>query len=98
LLEALRKVLPFLAREDARDDVERNQPLGSGFLSIDGERDAKTMEERVRLSALERESVLRRIREPRRERAIVLSHFALLGMHFVENRLAHSHLASRPAM
>ena len=44
LLESCGEMAPFVGRNDARNDVERDQPLGSGLLAIHGERDAHAME------------------------------------------------------
>ena len=44
LLEPGREPLPFGGGEDARDDVERDDPLGRLLLAIDGEGDAEAAE------------------------------------------------------
>ena len=47
-----RQLAPFLGREDARHDVERDQPLVAVLLAVDGEGDADAVEEAVGLGAL----------------------------------------------
>ncbi|VWB68839.1 hypothetical protein BSE24067_03238 [Burkholderia seminalis] len=49
LLDAEREAAPFGARDDARDDVERNQPLGGLRVAVDGERDARLAEHAFRV-------------------------------------------------
>ncbi len=49
---------------DARDDVERNEPLGAGVLAVHGERDADAMKQRIRFGALVRESLVGLLFEP----------------------------------
>ena len=44
LLEARRQPLPFARGEDARDDVERDDPLGRFVVAIDREGDAEASE------------------------------------------------------
>ena len=55
LLEPGFEARPFLGRQDARHDVERDQPLGARVLAVDGERDADAVKQCVRLGALLRE-------------------------------------------
>ena len=44
LLEPGREPRPFARGEDARDDVERDDPLGRLLVAIDGEGDAEAAE------------------------------------------------------
>ena len=46
---------PLLQRQDARHDVEGNQPLRAFFLAVHGEGDADAVEQGVRLGALLRQ-------------------------------------------
>ena len=52
LLDAERQPAPFGARDDARDDVERNQPLGGLRVAVDGERNARLAEHAFRVVGL----------------------------------------------
>ena len=45
LLDADCQLAPFGSREDARDDVEGNEPLGGLLCAIDGEGDAEPSED-----------------------------------------------------
>ena len=51
---------PLVRRDDARDDVERDQALGARVLAVDGERDADAMERALGLVALLRDAGRRR--------------------------------------
>ena len=44
LLEPSREIVPFARGEDARDDVERDDPLGCFLVAIDGEGNAEASE------------------------------------------------------
>jgi len=46
------ELAPLFRRDDARDDVERDQPLGASRLAVDGEGDADAPEHEVGLGAL----------------------------------------------
>ena len=48
--------LPFGRRDDARHDVERDQPLGAAVLAVDGEGDADAVEGALGLVALLRDA------------------------------------------
>ena len=52
LLDTLRQLGPFAGRDDARHDVERDQPLARLGLAIDVEGDAGQAENRLRLAGL----------------------------------------------
>ena len=52
LLQPAVEHLPFVRRNDARHDVERDQPLGAGVLAVDRERDADAMERALGLFPL----------------------------------------------
>ncbi len=55
LRQAARQAVPFAFRQDARDDVEGDQPFRIAALAIDGEGDADAAEQRLRLRALGRQ-------------------------------------------
>ena len=71
--------LPFGARNDARDRVERDQPLGAGLIAIHRERNADPMEQQVGLSPLLGDALGRHACEPLYEVAIMLPHPAPNG-------------------
>jgi hypothetical protein len=53
LFQTARQERPFLCLEDARDNVERDQPLGVAALGVDREGDAGAAENDLRLVALQ---------------------------------------------
>ncbi len=55
LLEPRLQGAPFILRNDPRDDVEGDQPLGVAAFAVDREGDADAMENRIRLGALGRQ-------------------------------------------
>ena len=55
LLDALRQAAPFLPGDDARHDVERDQPLVRFVLAIDGEGDAGLAEDALGVARLFRQ-------------------------------------------
>src|SRR5690606_40723017 len=61
---------PFVGREDARNDVEGDEPLLRRLLAVDGEGDAYAAEQKLRLLAPLIEQVRRRIVEPLFQRLI----------------------------
>jgi hypothetical protein len=64
LPEALLESGPFGARQDARDDVERDQPFGAFVLAVDRKGDAHTVEQRVGFGALAGEVLGRLLAQP----------------------------------
>ena len=64
LLEAALEPRPLVDRQDARHDVEGDQPLGAFVLAVHGERDADAMEQRVGLGALVRQPLGGLVVEP----------------------------------
>ncbi len=52
LLDASLQLRPFVRGKDPRHDIERDQPLGTRVLPIDGEGDAEPMEQCVGLRTL----------------------------------------------
>ena len=57
LLDAGRQPAPFGGAQDARDDVEGDEPLGGRLVAVDGEGDAGAAEQRLGLAALALEIV-----------------------------------------
>ena len=60
LHEAALEHRPFVGRDDARHEVERNQALGAAVLAVDRERDADAVERAIGLLALLRDAGGRR--------------------------------------
>ena len=58
LLDAGAEPAPLGRRDDARDDVERDQPLGRRLLAVDREGDAGAAEERLGLLRLRSRSAI----------------------------------------
>ena len=75
--------LPLVRRDDARHDVERNQPLGPRFLAVDGKGDADAMERALGLLPLLGDPCGRRPAEPAGERLVMGPHPTLGCLHFV---------------
>ena len=51
-VQAALRAAPLARREDARDDVEGDEPLGTAALGVDREGDADAAEQQLRLAAL----------------------------------------------
>ena len=64
LREARLQLGPLVRRYDARDRVERDQPLGAGTVAVHGERDPDAAEREVRLGALTFDPLGRLVPEP----------------------------------
>ena len=92
LTQAGLELPPLRGRDDARDDVERNQALGAAALfvlfAVDSERDADATEDQVGFRALVAHRVLALLFQPALEFAVVLAHAAIGAVHLVV-RLAH---------
>jgi len=71
LLEAFLQLRPFIVRNDARDDIERDQALGAGIAAIDGEGDADAPEHEVGLDPLAFDDVRRLVGQPALEFPVV---------------------------
>jgi hypothetical protein len=84
LAQALEQQPPLRRRDDARHDVEGDQPLRSRFLAVDGEGDPDAAEQEVRLGALLGDSPGRHAAEPALEPAVVAAHPAVAVAHFIE--------------
>ena len=83
--------LPFLGRDDARDDVERDQALLRLGVAIDRKGDADAPEQQFGLAAAEIEHVRFDLAQPLRQLGIGRPHGVPAALHLVE------HVAPRPA-
>jgi len=88
LAQASLHVAPLLARDHARDQVERDQALGAGAVlvlgAVDREGDADAAEDEFRFLALRLHHVGRLLGQPACVGLVVFSHGAGGGVHFVE--------------
>src|SRR3546814_3402335 len=84
LFDAARQAPPFTRRDDARDDVEGDQPLVGFILAIDVERDAGGAEKSFGLLCLALDARRILAAEPVRIFAIGRPNLALLSGHLVE--------------
>ena len=75
---------PFGARNDARHDVERDQPLGRVLVAVDAEGDADAAKHVFGLRAARGEDFGRRLLEPARDLAIDRTRGVGPEAHFVE--------------
>ncbi len=93
LAQAGLELAPFGRRDDARDDIERNQPLGAAalfvLLAVDRKGDADAAEDEVGLRALVAHRVGALLGQPALEFAVVLAHLRLLGAVHLVKRHAH---------
>ena len=71
LPQAALQLIHSSRRDDARDEVERNQPLGAVLFAVDGEGDADAVEQRIRLGALLRQPLRRLLAQPARIAQVV---------------------------
>ena len=76
LLQALREHFPFGVGNDARDRVERDQPLGAGLVAIDRESNADAVEQQVRFAALLGHPLGRHAGQPLDQVPVMLPHAA----------------------
>ena len=83
LLQAAVEHFPFVSGDDPGHEVERDQPLGAGFLAIDRERDAKAMERPLGFFPLLGDAVGRRAVEPPGERLVRWPNATVGGTHFI---------------
>ena len=84
LFEAEAKLRPFVGRQDARQHVERDQPLGGIRLAVDREGDADAPEQELGLAAAMFQHVGRQVAQPVLEARIDRPHPAARFRHFVE--------------
>ena len=91
LLEAGLEPAPFLPGEQPGQDVERDQPLGTFLLAIDGEGDADAAEQKFRLRVARLQDRAGHGREPFRQAAVDVARHSVHAVHFVEELyVAHS--------
>ena len=83
---------PFAGRDDAGDQVERDQPLGAGAVLVLGavhrEGDADAAEDHLRFFAAGAHGVLRLARQPLRIVLVVVAHTLHLDLALPTLRLA----------
>ena len=91
LAQARRELAPFLGGEDARHDVERNQPLVAVLLAVHGEGDADAVEQAVRLGALLAQGVVGLAGEPVGVDGVLRPDVAVGRVHLVKGRMAAVH-------
>ena len=77
---------PFGRRDDARDDVEGDQPLGGVLAAVDGERDAGAAEHRLRLEQLPLQIVELLRAEPLGDGLVGHTHPVAGAVHFIKSR------------
>ena len=88
LREAGLELAPFGPRDETRDDVERDQPLGGVLVAVDAEGDADAPEHVFGLGAARGEQFGRRFFEPASDLAIERPRLAGGNAHLVERRHA----------
>ncbi len=84
LLQSLLEDRPFLGRDDARDDVERDQPFLRLGVAIDREGDADPPEQQLGFLAPILQGVRRRVLQPEREFLVGLTETAVGLVHLIE--------------
>ncbi len=84
LLQAPFEQRPFLRRQDAGNDIERNQALGRFRLAVDGEGDADAAEQQFGFLAAIFQRVRGRLLEPAGEFLVGRAEIASRTVHFVE--------------
>ena len=87
LAQAVGHALPFVRRNDARHDVEGNQALLAGILTIDGKSDSDTMKSDLSLAPLARNNFGRTGAQPLGVAAVILAHVAIGSIHFIVGSL-----------
>ena len=91
LLDALGEPRPLLGRDDARHDVERDQPLVGVRRAIDVEGDAGTPEEALRLPGLAPQALGRLARKPVTIPGVRRARPFAAPVHLIEKRRSFSH-------
>jgi len=89
LASACRHDLPFVGIEDAGNDVEGDQALDAVVVTMHGEGDAETAEQRVRPPVLQGKPVGGSRAQPFGIGAVGTAHFAVRPEHFVEHTFGH---------
>jgi len=86
LFEPAREMRPFRSGEDARDDVEGDQPLLGFRVAVDGEGDADPAEEELRLLPAMFQELWRRGCQPFLQHPVGLPALTVMAVHLVEDR------------
>ena len=86
LRQAALDAVPLRARQDARDEVEGEQPLGAEAVAVDGEGDALEQEREVGQAPALLELRRRHLRQLVEERHAVRPRLAAAGEHLVVER------------
>ena len=94
LLQALLQQRPFLAGDDPRDHVERDQALGGFGIAIDGKGNADAAEQQLGLLAAIFERLGRRLLEPARQLLIGGTKVPTRNIHFIKRDCHRSRLVS----
>ena len=98
LLKPAAQRVPFLRRQDARDDVERDQPLLGVGLAIDREGDADAAEQQLGFLAAVFEHIGPDVAEPARQFGIGRANLAVGPLHLVERQAHRLHSPTRRAL
>ena len=83
LLQPAIEHFPFVAGNDPRHEIERDQPFGARFLAVDREGDPDSMERPFSLFPLLGDAVGGRPLEPPGERLVRRAYFAAGRTHFI---------------
>ena len=87
LLESERELAPFLGAQNARHDVERNEPLGSAGFAVDVERDSDSLKGEIGLAPFLGEDLGLGLGEPALHGIERLANLRLpIAIHLVERR------------
>ncbi len=97
LLQPAAQGVPFLRRQDARDDVERDQPLLGVGLAIDREGDADAAEQQLGFLAAVVENVGPDVAEPVGQFGIGRPDRAVRPLHLIERQAHRLHSPTRRA-
>ncbi|VDC49472.1 hypothetical protein BREV_BREV_03595 [Brevundimonas mediterranea] len=86
LLQPLLQPAPFVGADDARDDIERDQPLVGFLVAIDGEGHAHPAEEQLGLARARLQQIRRGVFQPGRQGLVaVADRPRSAAVHFVES-------------
>jgi hypothetical protein len=84
LAQPLLQQPPLGARDDARDGIERDQPLGAVLVTVDGERDADAVKQEIGFAPLLDQAFRGQVREPFGQRLVVAARDPAGFIHLVE--------------
>ena len=98
LLQPAAQRVPFLRRQDARDDVERDQPLLGVGLAIDREGDADAAEQQLGFLAAIVQHVGADIAEPAGQFGIGRPDLAVRPLHLIERQAHRLHSPNPPGL